>query len=146
MQTKRIKKKHRIRLWIKGDTIKYDTITKEAIDKLVNSFYPKILQNEVTAPFFVAKLGDDINSRVWQDHLELISSFWESIALGEGDYRGNPLAAHFNVEGISVESFREWLRLFGESLDEIFEEEQADFFKQRSLQIANNFIANLGLA
>jgi len=66
--------------------------------------------------------------------------------LGDGNYRGNPLAPHFAIEGISVDSFREWLRLFGETLDEVFKEEQADFFKQRSLQIAQNFIANLGIS
>jgi len=91
-------------------------------------------------------LGDDINSRVWQEHLELLSNFWAFIALGDLEYTGSPLAPHFGIEGISADSFREWLRLFGETADEVFEEEQADFFKQRSLQIAQNFMMNLGLS
>ncbi len=36
--------------------MKAKSITKENINKLVHTFYPAILADEVTAPFFIAKL------------------------------------------------------------------------------------------
>ncbi len=124
--------------------MKYNTITQESIKKLVNTFYPTILADSITAPFFIAKLGDDINSPVWQEHLELLSNFWASIALGEGSYNGNPLAAHFDLE-LTREAFAQWLHLFSLAIDRVYEAQAGEFFKERSQIIARNFMVNLGI-
>ena len=125
--------------------MKANTITKESIDKLVRSFYPTILADPITAPFFIAKLGSDINSQTWQEHLELLSNFWAMQALGDLDYKGSPLAPHFGLEGLNKEAFERWLELFEVAIDKVYEPQAGSFFKERSNLIAKNFMRNLGI-
>ena len=126
--------------------MKANSITKESIDKLVRTFYPTILADEVTAPFFIAKLGSDINSPTWQEHLELLSNFWSMQALGDLSYRGSPLAPHFGLEGLNKEAFERWLELFEAAIDKVYEPQAGAFFKERSQMIARNFMINLGIS
>jgi len=125
--------------------MKHKTITKESIRELVNTFYPTILADPVTAPAFIAKIGSDINSKEWQEHLELLTNFWAFSALGELEYRGSPLAPHFNLD-LTKEHFDRWLELFFEAIDRVYEGEAAEFFKQRSTNIGKNFMRNLGIS
>jgi hemoglobin len=125
--------------------LKYNTINKESIAALVRTFYPTILADKTVGPFFIEKLGDDINSPIWQEHLELLTNFWSSIALGDGNYNGNPLAAHFGMD-LTREAFAQWLHLFALAIDRVYEPGVGDFFKERSQIIARNFMANLGVA
>ncbi|HGZ70684.1 MAG TPA: group III truncated hemoglobin, partial [Nitratifractor sp.] len=119
-------------------------INQESIAVLVKTFYPTILADKIVSPFFIEKLGDDINSPIWQEHLELLSNFWSSMALGDGDYNGNPLAAHFGMD-LTKEAFAQWLHLFAVAIDRVYEPRVGDFFKERSQIIARNFMANLGV-
>ncbi len=121
------------------------TINRENIQKMVDSFYPKVLKDEIVGPFFIQKLGSDINSKEWQEHLKLLGDFWAMTSLGDLTYQGSPLAPHFNLPGISKEAFIRWLTLFHQTVDEVYEGNAAEFFKQRSTNIANNFMINLGL-
>jgi len=122
-----------------------NSITQASIERLVRIFYPMILKDEIVGPFFIEKLGADISSEVWQEHLVLISNFWASVALGDGTYQGNPLAAHFQMPGISREAFEHWLALFSEAADRVYQPHAGEFFKTRSGIIAGNFMRNLGL-
>ena len=126
--------------------MKEQTITRENIKKLVHTFYPMILKDSITAPFFIAKLGSDINSPTWQEHLDLLSKFWAFQALGDLDYKGSPLAPHFSLEGLNKEAFDRWLELFAKAIDCVYEESAGEFFKQRSQIIAKNFMRNLGIS
>ncbi|EDZ61987.1 putative globin [Sulfurimonas gotlandica GD1] len=121
-------------------------ITKENLNKMVIRFYTKILNDNVVGPFFIEKLGDDLNNDTWKPHIILLTNFWASIALGDQNYRGNPLAPHLELEGLRRESFDQWLKLFFETLDSIYEPRTADMFKQRSTIIAGNFMRNLRIA
>jgi len=120
-------------------------ITKENITLLVNRFYTKVMQDEVLSPFFIEKLGDDMNSGLWKAHLTLIGDFWSSIALGERNYQGSPFAPHRLIEGIHADAFSQWLVLFFETLDNLFVPHIANQFKERATIIAGNFMRNLGL-
>ncbi len=124
---------------------KYNTITKESIRAMVEAFYPTILADPITAPPFIAKVGSDINSKEWQDHLELLTNFWAFSALGDMSYRGSPLAPHFNLD-LTKEQFERWLELFYIAIDKVYEGEAGEFFKQRSANIAKNFMRNLGIS
>ncbi len=124
----------------------HNEITKENLNKMVVSFYAKVLKDETVGPFFIEKLGDKLNNDLWPAHIELLTNFWASIALGEQNYRGNPFAPHLDISGLKRESFAQWLNLFYETLDSIYEPQIADLFKQRSSIIAGNFMRNLGLA
>ena len=120
-------------------------ITRENIEKMVLNFYRRVLKDDVVAPFFVAKLGDDMSNDYWKPHLKLLIDFWSSIALGDNAYRGNPFAPHMSLGELKKETFEQWLTLFYATLDEIYEPEVANQFKERSSIIAGNFMRNLGL-
>ena len=120
-------------------------ITKETIDTMVMHFYAKVIKDNKVGPFFIAKLGEDMTNEHWVPHLELLKNFWASIALGDTSYRGNPFAPHMMIGELSREVFEQWLKLFFETLDGIYEPQVADMFKERSTIIAGNFMRNLGI-
>lgn len=122
-----------------------NTINDENIEKLVRTFYPMVLKDTLVGPFFVEKLGDDINSEVWEEHLVLISQFWAFVALGDERYNGHPMAPHFEIEGISRKAFEQWLKLFYEAIDKVYILRSGEFFKLKSTDIASNFMRNLGI-
>ena len=122
-----------------------NTINDENIERLVRTFYPKVLKDPLVGPFFVEKLGDDIKSDVWEEHLVILSQFWDFVALGDEAYAGRPMAPHFEIEGISREAFEQWLRLFAEAIDEVYLPNTGEYFKTKSADIASNFMRNLGL-
>ncbi len=121
-------------------------ITKENIRTMVNTFYVKILKDDIVGPFFIAKLGDDMSDEHWLPHLDLLVNFWASIALGDTDYRGNPFAPHTQLGELKRETFEQWLVLFSETLDEIYVPSVSAQFKERSTIIAGNFMRNLRIA
>ena len=120
-------------------------INQTNINKLVRIFYSKVLKDEILSPFFIEKLGNKIDSEVWQKHIVLISDFWLTVSTGKGTYNGSPFAPHMQINGLKKESFEMWLKLFFETLDEIFIEEIANSFKSRSSIIASNFMRNLAI-
>jgi hemoglobin len=121
-------------------------LQKKIINKMVIRFYSKILKDDIVGPIFIAKLGDDLNNDFWIPHIEILTMFWSSIALGDQNYRGNPFAPHLEIGGLQRASFDQWLKLFFETLDTIYEPHIADRFKQRSTIIAGNFMRNLRIA
>jgi len=120
-----------------------ETITHENIRKLVNSFYAKIIKDDTVGPFFIAKLGDDMKSEHWKTHLETIVGFWISLAFGQPKYDGNLFLPHTKLGELKRETFEQWLKLFGETLDDVYVEAIALKFKERATIIAGNFMRNL---
>ena len=122
-----------------------DTISERSIERMVRTFYPMVLEDDLVGPFFVEKLGSDITSDVWEEHLVLISHFWAFLALGDEKYTGRPMAPHFGMRGISRKAFEQWLKLFAEAVDRVYLPERGAYFKTKSADIAENFMRNLGL-
>ena len=122
-----------------------NTINDENIERLVRTFYPTVIEDELVGPFFIEKLGSDITSVDWEEHLVLLSQFWAFVALGDDAYAGHPLAPHFEIEGISREAFEQWLTLFYEAVDKTYTERIGEFFKTKSADIAENFMRKLAL-
>jgi len=120
-----------------------DKITHENIRTLVMSFYAKIIHDETVGPFFIAKLGEDINDEHWVTHLETIVGFWTSLAFGTPKYSGNLFLPHTQLGDLKRETFEQWLKLFAETLDEVYVDAIAQKFKERSQIIAGNFMRNL---
>jgi hemoglobin len=120
-------------------------ITRENIEIMVLNFYHRVLKDDIVGPFFIAKLGDDMSNDFWQPHLKLLVDFWASIALGDPSYRGNPFAPHMYLGELKKETFEQWLVLFYATLDEVYEPQTANQFKERSTIIAGNFMRNLGI-
>ena len=120
-------------------------ITKENINTMVVKFYSVVLKDETVGPFFIEKLGDNLGTFLWQEHIKLLTNFWASIALGDTEYRGNPFGPHTRLQGLKRETFDQWLILFFSVVDGIYTPEVSAQFKERATIIAGNFMRNLNL-
>ena len=119
------------------------SVNREHITTMVIRFYTKVLKDEIVGPFFIAKLSDDLESDSWKLHIELLINFWSSMILQDGSYSGNPLAPHFSIGELNHRVFKQWLKLFFETVDEVFIPKLGAEFKERSEIIAGNFMRNL---
>lgn len=121
-------------------------ITKENLNRLVISFYTKVLKDDLIGPIFIDVLGKELKGEKWKAHIELLTNFWAAIALGESEYNSSPFAPHIAFrERLSIKAFEQWLKLFFETLNSIYEPQIAQQFLARSKNIAGNFIRNLKL-
>lgn len=122
-----------------------EKISRDNIRTFVMKFYTKIIKDEIVGPFFIAKLGDDMQSERWQTHLEIIVGFWISLAFGNPKYSGNLFLPHTKLGQLKRETFEQWLKLFGETLDEVYVPNISNMFQERAKLIASNFMRNLGI-
>lgn len=123
----------------------HKTINEENIALLVRRFYPEVLKDTTLAPFFIEILGDDIHNEKWEEHLVLLTEFWKFVALGYDEYKGNPLQPHLLIEGLSRDAFTSWLKLFHQTVDTLYTPSTGEYFKQKSTDIAENFMRKLSL-
>jgi hemoglobin len=82
-------------------------ITEQEIRDLVYAFYARVREDAHLGPVFEGRLAGR-----WEPHLEKMCDFWSSVLLATGRFRGNPVAAHTSVPGISSEHFDRWIELF----------------------------------
>ena len=121
-------------------------VTKENLNTLVVKFYSKVIRDDLIGPIFISVLGKDLKSDIWKAHITLLTDFWASIALGDFSYKGSPFAPHVKLEDqLSIKAFEQWLKLFFETLNSIYEPPIAQQFLAKSKTIAGNFIRNLNL-
>ena len=125
--------------------MQHQTINKKNIRIMVDRFYSAILKDDLLADFFIDKLGDEMISDEWQNHLDKLTDFWASIILGDSAYNGQPLTPHIHMNGLKRETFESWLKLFFKTVDKFYNEESANIFKTRSKMIATNFMRQLNL-
>lgn len=113
-----------------------DIHTRPDIEKLITRFYEKVQADALLAPSF---------SHVdWNEHLPVMHSFWASMMLGEQTYHGAPFAKHASLP-IGHDHFTQWLTLFHETVDELFEGDKATEIKDRARNIAQIFQHKMNL-
>ena len=105
-----------------------DIETREDIVALVDQFYDKVQQSPAISHHF--KHVD------WVVHKPIMYSFWSSMILGEQSYKRNPFERHVALNP-GEEHFGEWLKLFNQTLDELFAGPRTEELKQRVQTIAN---------
>lgn len=111
--------------------MKYDTITRENIQDLVDQFYRAVRQDDALGPVFTRALGDD-----WTAHLEKLGEFWSTIVLGTRSFHGNVYGKHMQLAGIEPEHFRRWLSLFEKTVNRLFDEASAAQFMLMAHRVA----------
>jgi hemoglobin len=114
--------------------MKQDIESKAAIPLLINTFYSKVRKSEAIGYIF-----NDVARVDWESHLPIMYDFWESIIFHTGPYARNPMAVHKALHQrhpLNKAHFKEWLKLFKETVDELFEGENAERAKQRAESIA----------
>ena len=112
---------------------KIGSISECGINLLVDRFYAKVRVDPVLGPVF-----ERVVRGKWAPHLETMRNFWSSVMLTSGRYKGAPVPAHLRVKGIEPQMFDRWLRLFGETCDELFENEVAEVFRTKAARIAES--------
>jgi hemoglobin len=118
-----------------------DIRSEDDVQKFVDSFYDKVVQDDLLGPVF-----NDVAQVDWSTHLPTMYSFWSAILLGKPGYNGAPFPVHAALrEHITANHFTRWLQLFEATIDCLFEGQLADAAKQRARNIAIVFQAKLGL-
>lgn len=98
----------------------HPSIDPEQISALVDTFYGRIQQDPRLGPIF-----DNALAGYWGPHLDKMKSFWRSILLKTGEYKGRPVPAHFKLKDVVSDDYRIWLELFRETAFKVFKEEEA---------------------
>lgn len=123
----------------------HNEITKNNLNTMVIKFYAAVLQDKIVGPFFIEKLGDNLGTFLWKEHIELLTNFWASLTLGDVTYKGNPFAPHLRLQGLTRETFEQWLKIFFKVIENLYEEKITEIFKLKSTFMAGNFMRNLQL-
>ena len=111
----------------------HEGITEEALKALVDSFYAKVRRDPMIGPVFNAAIAD------WPEHLEKLQSFWSSVMLTSGRYKGRPLPAHIkHAEAISPASFERWLAIWRETTSELLDRQSAVALQEKAGRIAES--------
>lgn len=111
-----------------------DLETRTDIELLVNSFYQKVKSDDKIGFFF-----NDVAKIDWNKHLPTMYDFWEMTLFHKGNYKGNTVRVHQDLNErspLKKEHFEHWVKLFHSTLDELFEGTNTDLAKTRALSIA----------
>lgn len=110
----------------------------EQLAGLVDVFYDRIQIHPDLGPVFNAAVHD------WSEHKRLLTSFWCSVVLRAGTYRGNPMSAH-RPHAINSRHFVQWLELWRHTADDVLAPEQADLVHEYANRIGRSLRYGLGL-
>ncbi len=104
------------------------------IIKLVDLFYEKVKSDDLISHFFteVVKVN-------WDKHLPVMYRFWDNALFFTGVYEGKPLEIHQHLHqlaGLTEAHFERWIKLFTETVDELFEGPKALLAKERAISIS----------
>tara|TARA_Y100000815_G_C13267681_1_gene471736 strand:- start:704 stop:1108 length:405 start_codon:yes stop_codon:yes gene_type:complete len=115
--------------------VKTDIGNRSHIDLLVRTFYGKVRKHATLGPIFNKIILE------WEEHFEILTHFWEAQLFLKRQYFGNPIQAHIHVDkkvGHTVQSehFGQWLNLWFETIDELFEGETAFIAKNRAQKMS----------
>ena len=103
--------------------MKKEIQTKEDIIFLIDTFYKKVIANDIIGYLFTEVVKFDL-----EKHIPVMYDFWDSILFGTMTYKGNPIVKHISLdkkETLKQEHFDEWLRLWKETIETHFEGEKA---------------------
>ena len=115
-------------------TIKGDINSRSDIETLVDSFYRKVIKDDVIGHFFTQVVVLD-----WEKHIPLMYDFWETTLFHKALYKSNPVKVHLDLHkkaALEKVHFERWVELFHLTVEEHFEGRIAEMAKQRASSIA----------
>ena len=116
-------------------TTRPDIAGRAEIERLVNTFYAKVREDDLLGFIF-----NDVAKTDWGAHLPKMYSFWETMLFRSGGFVGNPLAAHARLVPLTAmgrPQFDRWLAVFTATVDELFTGENAERIKNAAADMAN---------
>jgi len=111
-----------------------DIETRDDIVLLLEAFYKKILADDSINYIFT-----DVAQMNIEEHIPVITDFWESVLFQTGTYRKNAVGIHLDLHRkspLTKEHFQTWLRYFNESVDSLFSGNNSFAIKQKANSIA----------
>ena len=114
--------------------MKKDIEGRKDIELLIRAFYDK-----VKADTTIGYIFNDIANVNWEKHLPIMFDFWENVLFFTGGYNGNPMIIHQHLNRVvplTKLHFKQWEKLFTETVDELFDGTNAVLAKQRALSIS----------
>lgn len=103
-----------------------DILSTTDVTKLIKTFYDKLLRSSIKHHFIHLNL---------EEHLPRVDSFWNATLFPEHAYAQNLIEKHMQLP-IQKEDFEVWLKLFGESVDELFIGPNAETAKNRASSVS----------
>ena len=100
-----------------------DIETRADIEHLINTFYKKVIVDEVIGHFFTEVVTLD-----WEVHIPVMYDFWESMLFDKTSYTGNPMQKHIALDRktkLQATHFDRWLVLWEGTVNEFFKGEHA---------------------
>jgi len=113
---------------------KKDIDSREDLVQMLTAFYKKAFEDELIGRFFIEVVPLDLTT-----HIPVITDFWEAIVFNTHGYRKNVMEVHQHIHQLSnikKEHLERWVKLFTETIDEMFEGEKATLMKHRARSIA----------
>ena len=110
------------------------------IEKMVRSFYERIVEDDVVGPYFTKALGEDLKNDKWYDHHRTLDKFWLMMMTGEKGYAGDPFLPHVFIGKLYPETFDRWLELFDEVVNQHFTPEISQKFYKKAEILSKKFI------
>jgi len=101
---------------------KSDILIPSDITKLIKTFYDKLLISDIKHHFISLDL---------EIHLPHVDAFWNAVVFPEFSYAKNLIEKHRHLS-LEKGDFNIWLRLFRESVDELYSGTNAQVLKDRA--------------
>lgn len=94
-----------------------DIESLDDIKLMVDTFYGKVREDALIGPIFNERIKDN-----WPRHLDIMYRFWQTVLLNneQSTYRGSPFVKHATLP-VDIEHFDRWLRLFTNTVLDLFE-------------------------
>ncbi len=113
---------------------KRDIENRADLERLLDVFYNKVFKDDLISHFFTEVVPLNLET-----HIPVIADFWESVLLDGRGYRKNVLEIHLSISEkskIDKDHLDRWVKIFSETVDELFEGVKASLAKQRAVSIA----------
>ena len=114
--------------------MKHSKVDAAKINELVHSFYGRIRNDQELGPIF-----NDVIMDNWDRHLNTMVTFWTSVMLSSGLYKGTPMVKHVALKNVTPAHFELWLVHFQVTTADLFEPDVAAEFVIRAERIAESF-------
>ena len=109
-----------------------DIASRSDIELLMRTFYGHLLQ--------IPEMRKVFEHTDIEKHIPNIVHFWSFVLLDEEGYRTNVFEKHLHLP-IEPPQFDIWLKIFCDSVDELFAGEIAELAKTRAISLAYTFKA-----
>ncbi|MFT6717285.1 MAG: hemoglobin [Saprospiraceae bacterium] len=113
---------------------KKDITNSGDVKLLVDTFYKQVMADEVIGYFFTKVVPISMET-----HMPIMYSFWENVLFYTGEYKGNPMIKHVDMNRkspLEQKHFDRWLTLWANTVDELFAGDKAEEAKSKAIQIA----------